>query len=101
MFHWFSRHGAQKGVVFIQEMHSTIDSYENWKLIFKGDIIMSHGTNLSKGVAILLGEKLDINTHLRIVDEKGRYIILNVNIQGTEILLINIYQPNDGKSFLL
>lgn len=97
LFHWFSRHGAQKGVVFIQETHSTIDSYENWKLIFKGDIIMSHGTNFGKGVAILLGEKLDINTHLKIVDEKGRYIILNVNIQGTEILLINIYQPNDEK----
>jgi exonuclease III len=95
MFHWFSNHGVSKGVIFIQETHTSEDSYREWKCIFKGEIIMSHGTNNSKGVAILLGNKLEHKIKSEIIDKKGRYIILLIEIQGTEFILINIYQPND------
>lgn len=97
MLHWFSKHGALKGVALIQETHSTKESHEEWKLDFKGDVVMAHGTNFSKGVAILIGEQLDHKIQSQIVDNKGRYIILNINIHGTDFILINIYQANDEK----
>ena len=59
---------------------------------------MSHGANNSKGVAILMGNKLDQTITASVIDQKGRYIILLVEIQGSNFLLINSYQPNDEKS---
>jgi len=98
MLNWFVKHGATGGVTFVQETHTTADSQQKWEECFKGEIIMSHGANNSKGVAILMGNKLDQTITASVIDQKGRYIILLVEIQGSNFLLINSYQPNDEKS---
>lgn len=97
MIHWFSKHEASKGITFIQETHTTPECMQEWKNIFRGEIFMSHGSNNSKGVAVLIGEKLDHKIKEYIVDERGRYVIMSALIQGCEFVLINIYQPNEEK----
>ena len=48
----------------------------------------SHGSTNSKGVMILINPKLDWQIEKVIADKDGRYII-------ADILLVNIYAPND------
>ena len=59
---------------------------------------MSHGTSHSKGVAILLGDKLDCKIIHQYRDNEGRLMILLCEIQGNSFLLINSYFPNDEKN---
>ena len=56
------------GILFLQETYTTFGDELIWKTKWKGDIFMSHGTNHSKGVAILIPDKIEyriINTELK------------------------------------
>ena len=53
---------------------------------------ISHGTN--KGVLIAFSEGLEFNIRKEFTDQNGRYIVLQVDIQGNPYLLINYYAPN-------
>lgn len=97
MFHWISKHGGDTGISFIQETHSSIDIEYQWKQRFKSDILFSHGTKQSRGVAILFGPKLEYKIIEQWIDNAGRYIIVNCIIQGNHCLLINSYFPNIEK----
>lgn len=97
MLNWLVKHNAKKSVCFLQETHSTIDIEERWKERFRGKIIMSHGTPLSRGVAILIGEKIDVDIIVQLIDDDGRLVILLCKIQGQFCLLINSYFPNEEK----
>lgn len=97
MFHWINKHAGNKGISFLQETHSTKEIENEWKQRFCGEIFFSHGTAKSKGVAILLGNKLDFTIIDQSSDDDGRLIILKCLIQGNECLLINSYFPNTEK----
>ncbi len=47
-------------VVFLQETHSDVANETEGNLWWKGHKILSHGTNLSRGVAILFSSSLDV-----------------------------------------
>ena len=54
----------------------------------------SHGTNHSRGVLILINDKLLFESkHIR-SDIDGRYVFIDVLIQDSPFLLLNIYSPN-------
>ncbi len=57
---------------------------------------MSHGTNLSAGVAILFSKHLDLNILSSIELEKGRILMAIVEIKELKFLFINVYAPNVG-----
>ena len=98
IFNWVAKHGGNRGIAFLQETHSTVDIETEWSQRYKGDIIMSHGTSNSKGVAILFGEQLDYSIVKKIIDQNGRFILVLCLLQGNSFLLINSYAPNDEKN---
>ena len=54
----------------------------------------SHGTNHSRGVLILICDKLQFELkHVR-SDTDGRYVLIDALIQDSPFLLLNIYSPN-------
>lgn len=60
---------------------------------WKGNIIMSHGTRNSAGVAILFSEH--INNILEIKEiVKGRLLLTQIEYKDTIFVFINIYAPN-------
>ena len=59
-----------------------------------GEWFFSHGSNHSRGVAILIRKSLDFKMKSMRADVDGRYLILEANIQDTPFLLVNIYAPN-------
>ena len=48
-------------IVFLQETHSDKDNEIDGGLWWKGQYVLSHGTNFSAGVAILFSSGLDVN----------------------------------------
>ena len=80
--------------IFLQETHSKSDTETQWKNEWGGEIILSHGSPNSCGVAILLTKGVDCVIHSKILDSQGRYIILKAEIKDKMYVLINIYAPN-------
>ena len=57
-----------------------------------------------KGVAILFKENVEYEVKQCNIDKNGRYIIMDVDIQGQRMLLVNVYapcidKPNDQVEF--
>jgi exonuclease III len=81
------------GILFLQETYTNEGDDLIWKKQWKGEIYMSHGTNHSKGVAILIPQEIDFTTTNSIYDPEGRYILLNGTFAGKEMTLLNCYAP--------
>ena len=101
IFNWVVKHRGNRCVTFLQETHSTTDIETEWSQRYKGEIVMSHGTSNSKGVAILFGEQLDYSIINKSIDPKGRFILIWCLLQGNNFLLINSYVPNEEKNQVL
>ncbi len=83
-------------IVFLQETHSDVANETEWNLWWKGHKILSHGTNLSRGVAILFSSSLDVIIVKVEEPVQGRLILVEAKIQGMLFFLINIYSPTVG-----
>lgn len=62
-----------------------------WQHQWSGDIYFSHGTNHSRGLAILIKPGLDLKVEDSYKDNEGRFFSFDATLAGTPIKLINIY----------
>ena len=62
-----------------------------------GNGVFSHGTNHSKGVAIMFGADLDLQVEQLLMDNEGRYVFIKGQVQGERMILGNIYSPTRDK----
>ena len=92
IFRWCRK--QKTDFIFLQETHSKSDTEKQWKNEWGGEIILSHGSPNSCGVAILLKKGVDCVIHSKILEPQGRYIILKAEIKDKMYVLINIYAPN-------
>ncbi|KAJ8035824.1 hypothetical protein HOLleu_19619 [Holothuria leucospilota] len=87
-------------IVFIQETHSTSSDDRFWCNEWGGNILFSHGTSSSRGVAIFFrpGTSFDI---LKIhCDNSGRFVVADVGYGGSIFTLLSVYGPNlDSPNF--
>ena len=83
--------------MFLQESYTTAISEKYWRQDWKGEMYFSHGTCGSRGVAILIPQNLSVDVKQIIIDEYGRYIILDAAIDDNAIILVNIYAPAKDK----
>lgn len=91
-------------VAFLQETHSSVDNESEWSRWWEGTSVLSHGTNISAGIAILFAKGMNVN--ILAVEEivKGRILLLKIKYEGSVFVLINVYASNNGpervRSFL-
>lgn len=83
-------------VVLLQETHSDVDNEADWKMCWKGQQILSHGTNLSAGVAILFSPETTVNILSSEEVIKGRLVLVKAEIEDFLFCFINVYVPNVG-----
>ena len=55
-------------------------------------MILSHGSNHSRGVLVLINEQLQYEINI-VIDEEDQYILLEMTIQESPFLLLNLYTP--------
>ena len=96
VFRWI--HNQNVHFTVLQETHSSKLSADAWSAEWAGGkVFLSHGTTNSKGVMILINPKLDCKVETEcILDNNGRFIILDVAFEDSHIILDNIYAPNGG-----
>ena len=91
VFNWLKT--KHKGVIFLQETHTTSSSESTWQREWPGEVFFCHGTNSSRGVAILFPPGMDIKVSHSLNDSQGRYLLLDTTIDDIPFTLINIYAP--------
>nr|CAB3264543.1 pol-like protein [Phallusia mammillata] len=81
-------------IVLIQETHCSDRDEKLWQLEWGGEVVWSHGTNRSKGVAILFSRNLSYLKTDLMADPDGRFLIVNLTIADKKLTLANVYGPN-------
>ena len=88
LFGWLMK--DKSDICFLQESYSTPEVENIWK----SQWFFSHGTEHSKGVLILIKNSLEFELKTTEVDQNGRFIILEANVQDHLFLFVNLYAPN-------
>ena len=86
----------QLDIVFLQETHSDPHNEVDWGLWWRGQYVLSHGTNRSAGVAVLFAPGLDVDIISSTEIVTGRALLVRASIEGITFVFINIYAPNQG-----
>ena len=81
-------------IIFLQETHSDTGNEVDWGLWWRGQYFLSHGTNNSKGIAILFSPGVTVNviSHTEIVT--GRVQMVRAEIGEVVFCFINVYASN-------
>lgn len=81
----------------LQETHSVSNNEHIWKSEWGGHVIFNHGCSSSRGVMILFRRDLTYKINLVSRDDKGRIILVDVEIDGNNYTLGSLYAPTaDG-----
>ena len=90
IFQYFKNKISPKSILFLQETHYSKVTEKIWSDEFNGDLLFSHGKTNS--CSVLVGFYGDINYFVKkkLSDNSGRILVLDVTINGTEYLLINL-----------
>ena len=78
--------------------YSSLDIEDRWRSSWNGDLFFILGTIHSKGVAVLIDSKLDIQVLNVNADKEGRYIVIECIIQGIKCTIVTVYFPVQGKT---
>ena len=86
VFCWL--HQQQSDIIFLQETYSSPESIKRWETEWGGKIVSTHGSSHSRGAMILFKPRLDVDF--------GKITLAETIIDGTKMVLVNIYAPNDA-----
>ena len=90
-------HRSNADFLVCQETHSTPEVEQIWKNEWGGEIIFAHGTSAKRGVAVFYKKALKPQVHNICVDLEGRYIVFDLEHDGTFVTIAAIYAPNQDK----
>jgi len=93
IFRWL--HKQIKDVIFLLEMYSSNITGKIWENEWGRKVLYNHGTCHSKGVMILLNPKLDCQIDEEVRDKNGRFLGARITLHDVQIVLANVYAPND------
>lgn len=83
-------------IAFIQETHFKGEEALKLKYGWVGHVFHSSFSSKRNGVAILVNKNLNFIPTGQVKDDEGRMVCLQAMINGTTVVLCNIYAPNIG-----
>ena len=94
MFDYFGSKVAAKSLSFLQETHSSAEAEKQQNDKSKGQLYFSHGKTSSCGVLTGFYGNINILIKKQLNGKGERISILEIRIDKTEYLQINIYNAN-------
>ena len=94
IFEYLKNNLGSNGFLLLQETHSSLADEKKWADDLNGPIFFSHGKTNSCGVATgyIGSNKVDVLD--KKMDKNGCILILDVKVDETNFVLVNIYNPN-------
>ncbi len=84
LFHYFNT-STDANIIMLQETHSTLANEDYWRAEWGGIIKFCHGTSEARGVGTLIKNNIDLKIINIETDQEGRFLQINVNVQGKNI----------------
>lgn len=84
-------------IVCLQDVHIQSQQESYIKAEWGYDAYFSSFNSCSRGVMILLNNNFEHKVEKVITDINGNYLMLDINIQGQNFILVNVYGPNEDK----
>ena len=97
----FLRMWEKGDILFFQETHTTAEKENDYTNLSGDTYIFSHGQSNSKGVMIVISEKIEHALIKQHSDPNGRFIFILCELQGYTFVLVNAYAPNIEKEHKL
>ena len=94
IFEYLKNYVTSNGFIFLQETHSSVKDEKLWNDEFEGQLFFSHGKTNSCGVAIGFVAKKALNILNIKRANLGRILVIEVKIDQSDFVLINIYKAN-------
>ena len=91
VFTYFTRNRFD--IILLQETYWTLDMESKIKSEWKGNVFFNHGTNISRGVAILVSSQLDHIISDTKRDNEGRILNVVLELEDRTLNIVNIYAP--------
>lgn len=83
-------------IVLLQETHTDVQNQTHWARDWKGNASLSHGTNLSAGVAILFSSRI-VNQPVMVEIMPGRILRVDITLGEIDYMFFNVYAPSVGQ----
>ena len=100
IFEYLKNYVTSNGFIFLQETHSSVKDEKLWNDEFQGQLFFSHGKTNSCGVAIGFVAKKALNILNIKRANLGRILVIEVKIDQSDFVLINIYKANTNSEQL-
>jgi len=84
-------------IMAIQESHFLEEDRTKWEKNWEGKIISSCGKGNKKGVTFLIRKELNYKLIKEYRDKKGRWLILELEMEDTKYTIATYYGPNKDK----
>ena len=82
-------------VFLLQETHCSKELEKEWRMQWGGKCILSTFSASARGVAILFKKNVDVDIRNTTIDPEGRFILSEIDFEEKQLLLGNIYGPNE------
>ena len=100
VYNWLKN--GKYDVCLIQETFCTPSSNGQFQKGWPGDMFHSFtNSSHSRGVCIMLNKCVDYNVLSVHADTKGRLVLLNLEVNGKELTIVNVYAPNIASERIL
>ncbi len=87
-------------IIFLQETHLLSNETTRLRRRLPGQVIACSFSSHARGVAILVHKSIPFCIQKTFLDPSGRYIIIQGSLLNQDLVLVNVYGPNnDNPSF--
>ena len=97
LIQYFKEKIRSTGVLYLQETHTSRKVQLKWKEDFKGHVFFSHIKTDSCGVLTAYFGKETFAVKKQETGKEGRILILDVSVNDSEYILINLHNANTEK----
>ena len=97
IFEYLKHNLGSNGFSFLQETHSSLADGKKWADELQGPILFLNGKTNTCGVAIGYVGNNKVDVLAKKTDKNGRILILDVMVDETNFVLVNIYNPKTEK----
>ncbi|CAC5366325.1 unnamed protein product [Mytilus coruscus] len=84
----------------VYETHSNEDIEKLWQDEWGNTCIFSHCNNKSAGVSVMFNKGLDFKIHDSKIDQKGRFIVLDLSLYEQRLTFVTVYGFNTDEPSL-